>query len=84
MCIVSVYWRIEVTQPGAKPYQVGGDYEDLENAQWVADRVIKPSAYPKGTKIEVVRFEVRRKKKCRHCGSYSHPPGCCAQDGNGG
>lgn len=21
---------------------------------------------------------------CRHCGSTTHPPGCCAQDGHGG
>jgi len=24
------------------------------------------------------------KRKCPHCGSTTHPPGCCAQDGHGG
>jgi len=23
-------------------------------------------------------------KPCPHCGSVTHPPGCCAQDGHGG
>lgn len=27
---------------------------------------------------------LRQKRGCPHCGSKSHPIGCCAQDGHGG